>query len=132
MLTMLILTLRTDKPQAELGLFEDGRQLAYVNWQAHRQLAETIHQKLQDLLSSQDKRLSDLQGLIAYRGPGSFTGLRIGLSVANALAVSLNLPIVGSTGEQWIEAGRQKLLVVGNQIVTPEYGAPVRTTKPKK
>jgi hypothetical protein len=36
---MLILTIRTDKPEAEIGLFSDKDKLDYVIWQAHRQLA---------------------------------------------------------------------------------------------
>jgi hypothetical protein len=43
---MLIITLRTDKPDAEIGLFDSSRQLDYYTWQAHRQLAETLHTKL--------------------------------------------------------------------------------------
>jgi tRNA threonylcarbamoyladenosine biosynthesis protein TsaB len=128
---MLILTIRTDKPEAEIGLYDDDRKLAYETWPAHRQLAETLHSKIMELLQSQDKSLDDIQAVVAYKGPGSFTGLRIGLSVANALASSLKLPITGSTGEGWIKAGRPQLNKPG-QLVMPEYGAPVHITQPKK
>jgi len=39
--------------------------------------------------------LADLQGIFVIKGPGSFTGLRVGLSVANQFAHQLKLPIVG-------------------------------------
>jgi tRNA threonylcarbamoyladenosine biosynthesis protein TsaB len=130
---MLILTLRTDKPESELGLFEDNTQLIYESWQAHRQLAETIHSKLEALLQQQGKKWSDIQGIVAYHGPGSFTGLRIGLSVANALASSYRAPIVGTTGEDWIQTGISQLLSgKGSIVALPEYGAPVHITAPKK
>lgn len=129
---MLILTIRTDKPEAELGLFDNETKLAYSTWPAHRQLAETIHKKIQELLQSQGRNLDDVQGLIAFRGPGSFTGLRIGLSVANALAYGLRVPIVASAGADWIKKGCQKLLRGGNDKLTvPEYGAPPHITSPK-
>lgn len=129
---MLILTIRTDKPEAEIGLFEDDKKLAYEAWAAHRQLAETIHRKIKELLDSQKHALSDLEGIIVFKGPGSFTGLRIGISVANTLADGLQIPLVGDRGENWAELGIGRLKKDGNdKVVLPEYGTPVRTTKPK-
>lgn len=131
---MIILTIRTDKPQSEIGLYEQGEQLIYETWEAHRQLAETIHHKIQALLSSQGKTMNDIQGIVCYKGPGSFTGLRIGLSVANALAYGLNIPIVGVEGEKgWLEKGLQNIASGENhEAVLPAYGAPVHITQPKK
>jgi tRNA threonylcarbamoyladenosine biosynthesis protein TsaB len=129
---MFILTLRTDKPEAEIGVFDAEKPLAYATWQAHRELAETLHAKLEELLEKAGTALDKIQGLVVYQGPGSFTGLRIGLSVANALADSFGVPIVGVAGENWIEQGRQRLYGAENdKLVTPEYGAPPHTTTPK-
>src|SRR3954465_8538599 len=99
---MITLTVRTDKPEAEVGLYKDNEQLAYISWQAHRELAETLHGKILNMLASVDLEIKYLQGIACFKGPGSFTGLRIGLTVANALSYSLDIPIVGSTGENWI------------------------------
>lgn len=130
---MLILSLRTDKPEAELGLFDDEAKLAYVTWQAHRQLAETIHLKIKELLDSQNHQLQDLDAVIIYKGPGSFTGLRIGFSVANALADSLGLAIVAAAGDSWIADATTHLAAGENErLVRPDYGAPAKTTRPKK
>ena len=131
---MNILTLRTDNPKAEVGLYRDGLQLDYIAWEAHRMLAETISSKINELIESNDMSLGDIQGIICYRGPGSFTGLRIGLSVANTLAYSLSIPIVGVETEQdWISRGLSSLMSNDtNNIITPEYGAPVHITQPKK
>jgi tRNA threonylcarbamoyladenosine biosynthesis protein TsaB len=130
---MIILTLRTDKPEAEIGLYEDGQPLTYFTWEAHRQLAETLHAKLKAVLDSQKLTLDSVDGIVVYKGPGSFTGLRIGLSVANALADSLVTPIVATTGENWLENGVQAINDGKNeQIAVPEYGAPVHITQPRK
>jgi len=121
---MTILTLRTDKPQAEMGLYRDGVAIAQESWLAHRQLAETIHQKIQSLLVTQHLELTDLQGIVAYKGPGSFTGLRIGQSVANALAYSLGVPIVTNEGATWTTDGITRLKQGENeQIGIPNYGS---------
>ncbi|HMH30982.1 MAG TPA: tRNA (adenosine(37)-N6)-threonylcarbamoyltransferase complex dimerization subunit type 1 TsaB, partial [Methylomirabilota bacterium] len=115
---MLILTIRTDKPEAELGLYKDNEQVAYHSWQAHRQLAETIHTEIKKILEAEDYKLSDLNAIVAYKGPGSFTGLRIGLSVANALADSLDIAIVGiTTTDDWIKIGTKKLMKGENQKI---------------
>lgn len=124
---MIVLTIRTDKPEAEIGLYNDHTQLVYKTWQAHKQLTETFHQKLQEITS-----LSDIEGIVIYKGPGSFTGLRIGLSVANALAYSLNIPVVASS-DNWIKEGIERLLEGKNdKIALPNYGAPAHITKQKK
>ena len=130
---MLILTLRTDKPEAEIGLYDDDKQLASYTWEAHRQLAETLHGKIKDLLSAQSMDWHDIQGIVCYQGPGSFTGLRIGLSVANALAASLPAPIIGATGSDWLADGIDTIMNEEDQkVVIPEYGAPVHITQPRK
>lgn len=129
---MLILTLRTDKPEAEIGLYEDTQQLAYETWHAHRQLAETLHARIEALLKAKGKLLEDIDGIVAYQGPGSFTGLRIGLSVANALSYSLGAPVV-AYGGNWIEEGIGVLRSGKNgQIALPDYGGDVHITPSRK
>ena len=129
----MILTIRTDKPESEIGLFDGQEKLAYQTWQAHRQLAETIHKKLQELLESKNKKLEDITGVVIYKGPGSFTGLRIGVSVANALAYARDVPVVASEGEGWIASGTESIISQPSKLpVTPEYGQPVHITQQKK
>lgn len=129
---MLILTMRTDKQEAEIGLYDDQTQRAYESWQAHRKLAETINTKIIDVLQQGDTRLHQLGGVVAFKGPGSFTGLRIGMSVANALAYSLGIPVVSTMDESWIDDGIARLLKRENEkVAMPEYGALPNITKPK-
>jgi tRNA threonylcarbamoyladenosine biosynthesis protein TsaB len=130
---MLILTLRTDKPEAEIGLFEDSKNLVYIKWDAHRELAQTIHIKLEEALKQLEKKFNEIEGVAVYKGPGSFTGLRIGLSVANALAYSLHIAIIGVGGEEWINGSIEELVQGRDQKqVMPEYGALPHITKPRK
>ena len=130
---MKILTLRTDKPEAELGVYEDNKKIAYETWQAHRELAETIHKKLEEILNKSNIELNQLEGVVVFEGPGSFTGLRIGLSVANALAYSLNVPIVAVGGKSWADIGIEKINSGQNdKIALPKYGGHIKTTKPCK
>ncbi|MGH7237434.1 MAG: tRNA (adenosine(37)-N6)-threonylcarbamoyltransferase complex dimerization subunit type 1 TsaB [Candidatus Saccharimonadales bacterium] len=130
---MLILTIRTDKPEAEIGLFENDKKLAYETWPAHRQLAETIHTQIDKLLMRKGRTLAQVEGIVCFAGPGSFTGLRIGVTVANTLGYGLEIPIVAARTEKWIDLGIKKLLGGENdQIALPYYGSPVHITQPRK
>lgn len=130
---MYILTIRTDKPEAELGLYDDERALASHSWRAHHELAETLLDVIRTLLAEHELSIHDLQGIGVFKGPGSFTGLRIGITVANALADGIDCPIVGSTGEHWVQNCIERLLQYEDDgIVTPEYGSDPHITAPKK
>jgi tRNA threonylcarbamoyladenosine biosynthesis protein TsaB len=130
---MLILVIRTDRPESEIGLYEDSNPIEHLKWLAHLELAETIHKKVSGLLERTNKGWHELSGLVVYKGPGSFTGLRIGIAFANTLAYSLDIPIIGSTKDSWVNSGIKQLLNNKNEKnVTPEYGIEAHITLPKK
>lgn len=130
---MLILTIRSDKPEAEIGLYNDQTQLSYEIWQAHRELSDTILLKIESLLRGQKKTWHDLEGIACFKGPGSFTGLRIGLTVGNSLASELNIPVVSTNAEEWQKQAITKLLENQNEkVALPEYGRAPHITQPKK
>lgn len=130
---MLVLTIRTDKPEAELGLFTVHTKLAYEVWEAHRQLSVTIHQKIEQLLQAQGKTMQDVEAIVCFQGPGSFTGLRIGLSVGNALAYALGIPVIATMGDDWISRGITRLHAgERDELALPQYGAAAHITIPRK
>jgi tRNA threonylcarbamoyladenosine biosynthesis protein TsaB len=130
---MLILTLRTDKPEAEIGLFEDHTKLAYETWHAHRELSVTLLGKVLDMLASQGKSLEALGGIVAFKGPGSFTGLRIGLTVANGLVYGQGMAGVATEGETWTTDGIAQLLAGKTEpMLIPRYGGAAHITQQKK
>lgn len=129
----MILAIKTDQVLAELYLCKDNKVIDSFKWQAHRQLADTIHIKMQELLSKNDTSYDYLGGLIVYQGPGSFTGLRIGISVFNTIAYSQNIPIVASSGDDWLKDGLKRLQNNQNdEIALPLYGSNANITMPKK
>lgn len=130
---MTILGIRTDKPEAELCLYVDMVCQDTEVWQAHRQLAETIHLKIDELLKRNGKSLKDVRGVVCFQGPGSFTGLRIGLTVANTLAYALTVPILAEQGEDWAPRAVKRLGAGENdQLAMPFYGAEAHITPQKK
>lgn len=130
---MIILAIRTDKPEAELYVYKDTKQLCKSKWLAHLKLAETLNYKIEEILNKLSISYYNLNGIVVFKGPGSFTGLRIGMSVANALSYSLQIAIVSAGGDDWLNQGVGELLASGNEkIAIPDYGMPAHVTRPKK
>lgn len=129
----MFLTLRTDNPEAEVGLYDGEKQLSYYTWLADRKLAKELLDVIRGELKKQNAEWKDVTGVVAYQGPGSFTGLRIGLTVANTIAYGQDVPIVAAQGENWIATGTKRL-VAGetDRMVLPHYGAEANITMPKK
>lgn len=128
----MILLLDTSTPVCKLTLI-DGDSRVEEQWQADRTLAKELLGYLHGKLEAQEKTWQDVSGIGAFRGPGSFTGLRIGLTVLNTLADALSIPIVGATGDDWQAEAMQKLRAGDNEkIVLPEYGSDAHITKPRK
>ena len=128
----MILLLDTSTPLCRLLLI-DGDQRFEHEWQDDRQLAKGLLGWLQERIGEQDRTWHDLTGIGAFAGPGSFTGLRIGLTVLNTLADSLNIPIIGGQGDAWQDDVLTRLQKGDNDnIVVPFYGSDANITMPRK
>ena len=86
----LVLAFDTATHVATSALVRDGVVLGERVSRAGSVLADA-----DDLLREAGSRPSDLAGLVVGTGPGSFTGLRVGLAVARGLAIALELPLAG-------------------------------------
>ena len=101
------LYLDTSTPTVILRLDQDEFQ-----WQANREMAKGILQFISSKLQEKNQEWQDIEDITFYSGPGSFTGLRIGASVVNAMAHDHN-------GDK-------------HEVIIPNYGRPANTTPPKK
>lgn len=128
----MILLLDTSTPICKLTLTDE--EWRYENeWQADRQLAKGLLTYLHDQLEANNRSFKDITGIGAFEGPGSFTGLRIGLTVLNTIAEAENIPIVGARGEEWQQLASQKLTEGKDErIVLPFYGSDAHITTPRK
>ena len=93
----MLLAIDTATRMAGLALYEParGRVLGEETWYSADSHTVELTPRLVRMLAQQGLGPSDLAGLVVSLGPGSYTGLRIGLSVAKGLALSLDLPLVG-------------------------------------
>lgn len=128
----MILLLDTSTPECRLTLAE-GDWRYETKWEAERGLAKGLLAYIQSQLEGQGKTWNDLTGLGVFKGPGSFTGLRIGVTVLNTVSYAQGIPIVGETGDDWKETAIQRLLRgESDEVVLPEYGGEANITQPRK
>lgn len=113
-------------------LINGGEAWSYT-WEANRTLARDMLTYLRDRLAEHGATFDDISGIGVFRGPGSYTGLRIGLTVLNTIASDRHMPIVGAVGDEWRDTVLTRLDRGENDsIVLPEYGGEARVTQPRK
>lgn len=121
---MIVLAIRTDSSTSHLLVSVDGSLISEISWESGRQLAKDLLSKISELCLEASVSINSIGGVICYLGPGSFTGLRIGITVGNTIAYSNNIPIVGTTGEHWLEKGLDRLSQGDDEkLLVPEYGS---------
>ena len=128
----MILLLDTSTPVCKISLIgEDSR--FNDEWQADRTLAKGLLEYMQKSLQHVNASWKDITGIGVFEGPGSFTGLRIGLTVLNTIAESESIPIVGGRGDSW-QTDVLRALASGenDKIVMPHYGSEAHITAPRK
>lgn len=127
------LLLNTANPDCQLLLVDDAGSAHDFSWPAGRQLARDLLAHIESALVSQNAKFSDLSGIGVFKGPGSFTGLRIGCTVANTIAHDLAIQIVAATGDDWQDQSIKRLENGDDdQVVMPLYDRPANVTKPKR
>ena len=91
---MRILAIDTATEACSAALWNDGVVSAHFEL-CPREHTQRILPMVQDILTAGDARLTDLDALAYGRGPGSFTGVRIGIGIAQGLALGAGLPMIG-------------------------------------
>lgn len=110
-----------------------GNEMHRYEWQAERSLAKGLLGFIESHMKEHGLVWKDIEAIGVYEGPGSFTSLRIGLTVANTLADSLRVPIVGARGDYWEHEVLSKIANQENsKLVMPFYGSEANITTPRK
>ena len=92
---MLTLALESSAKAASAALFEDGKMLALSIENCGLTHSRTLLPMAEDLLKNTGRSVRDLDRVAVAHGPGSFTGLRIGMAEAKGLCWALEIPAVG-------------------------------------
>ena len=91
----MILAIDTSSRTLGLGLHSGDQVLAESLWQGNRHHTVELGPQIALLLRRSNYSLDDLHAIAIALGPGSYTGLRIGMALANGLAVSKGLDLIG-------------------------------------
>lgn len=89
------LAIDTSTETASIALSSEGVVVAELTWNVGQNHTAELMPNLIHLLHQAKSDLKDMDGLIVAKGPGSFNGLRVGMSVAKGLAFALSAPLVG-------------------------------------
>lgn len=97
-----------------------GALLTIDAWPAGHRHGEELLLRLRDLFVHAGRTLTDVDAVVVGTGPGAFTGLRVGLATAKALAVSLGCPVVGvATSEALLAADETAGHPAGAALLLP-------------
>lgn len=89
-----ILAIETSASPASIALVKDGELVQESQIDEQGKTSALISETIQQLLHTQHVNLSELCAIAIGMGPGSFTGLRVGMATAKGLAFGLNIPVI--------------------------------------
>ena len=99
------LAIETSSPRLSLALGDGQRVLAAYTGRHDWRHAESLFKGIETLLKRKRWPIQTLSGVAVSVGPGSFTGIRIGLAAARALGQGLGIPVVGVSSLEILAAG---------------------------
>ena len=94
-MSSLILNIETATTNCSVALAKDGKTIAILEENdKNYSHSERLHVYINEILAKAKKTLKDLDAIAVSKGPGSYTGLRIGVSAAKGLCFSLDIPLI--------------------------------------
>jgi tRNA threonylcarbamoyladenosine biosynthesis protein TsaB len=115
-----ILALDTSNEQASVALAAVGQVQAEYSWLAQRNHSRQLTAAIRHLLRLLDLSPSRLSAVCVAIGPGSFSGVRVGISEGKGIAMGLGIPLVGVSTLDVI--GLQSSLCGGRVLVVTQAG----------
>jgi hypothetical protein len=132
----MILAIDTVKDKKFIALYWPGRIAKFISWRSNK---IDLLKKIDQLLCKNNLSKKDVSCLVVNRGPGSFTGIRQGISLANTFRYVFKIPVIGFTNQKtWpiikmAEKGYKNLKKNDiDKMISPYYGKEPNITAKKK
>lgn len=90
----LLLNIDTSTKSAGVCLSQDGKLLAMLENLEQKEHAAWLHVAVQELMAKTGSHMRDLQAVAVTAGPGSYTGLRVGMAAAKGFCYALGIPLI--------------------------------------
>ena len=116
---MIVLALDTALDGCAVALAEDNENRASLDEEMMRGQAERLAPMVREILAVAHATFSEIDRIAVTTGPGSFTGVRVGLSFARALALALNKPCLGVSTLEALALSEGEAGLRGAVIETP-------------
>jgi len=116
----LILSLETATTNCSVALASDGKVVASRSINSGYSHSEKINVFIQEVIAQAGVTLKDLQAVAVSSGPGSYTGLRIGISTAKGLCYALDIPLIAVNT---LDAMAQGLTSGNDELIVPMIDA---------
>ncbi len=100
----LILNIDTHLQDARVCLAEKGTVLHRLNNASQKEHASFLQPAIRQLLAEAKYSLKDLKAVAVVAGPGSYTGLRVGMAGAKGLCYALRIPLITVSSLDWMAA----------------------------
>lgn len=105
---MYSLYIDTHDTEIVIGLYKDGSLIARKVKESTRHHSDYTMPMLKEVLDSNNIKVNELGEILVVNGPGSFTGVRIGVTIAKTLAYTLNIPIKTITSLEMYACGEKE------------------------
>lgn len=102
----MILVIDTTDRECKVGFF-DGANIDRIKWCWEKDTGTEVLENIDKLLKKRQKKLKSVKTILVNQGPGSYTGTRVGITIANTLGWSLNIPVFGYSGKDFKEIAKE-------------------------
>ncbi len=90
----LILSLETATKVCSVALHQENELIALTEYDGDYSHSEKLNEFILEVLGKSNRKFNDLEAIAVSKGPGSYTGLRIGVSTAKGLCYALDIPLI--------------------------------------
>lgn len=90
---MISLLIDTSANRLIIGIYKDKKQLYFENTESNNDLSRKVLPKIKDALEQVSLTINNVDEIYVVNGPGSFTGIRVGVTIAKTLAWALNIKV---------------------------------------